>query len=168
MEQDVFAVLEKEGWSVPLSIPTMCTPPGKHILAGFSTALCTFDYKTVKLESSWLVFHVNSDAILAIQAAGILLCLIQVPTGSRQESTTRRGVNRKLEAELYGAWCKFFCLYQERHCVGTLLKPQSLQSLHHHLRASLHLIYALRLCFAFDTHSASTTQEKWPFFFVFC
>lgn len=95
MEQDVFAASEKEGWPVPMSIPTMCTPPGKHILAEFSIALCTSDYKTLKLESSSLVFHVNSDAILAIQAAGILLCIIQVPTGSRQESTTRRGVHTK-------------------------------------------------------------------------
>lgn len=52
MEQDVFAVLGKEGWSVPKSIPTMSTQPGKHILAEFSIAPCIFDYKTVKIQSS--------------------------------------------------------------------------------------------------------------------
>lgn len=64
-----------------------------------NSTLCIFDYKIVKIESSWLVFQMNSEAILAIQASGILLCLIQVPTGSRWESTTRTGVHTKA-----GSW----------------------------------------------------------------
>lgn len=33
MEQDVFAVVGKEGRSAAKNIPTMSTQPGKHILA---------------------------------------------------------------------------------------------------------------------------------------
>lgn len=33
MEQDVFAVVGKEGWSVAKSTPTTSTQPSKHILA---------------------------------------------------------------------------------------------------------------------------------------
>lgn len=52
MEQEVFAVLKNEGWSVFKSIPVISTWPGKHILAEFSIALYIFAYKTLKLENS--------------------------------------------------------------------------------------------------------------------
>lgn len=51
MEQEVFAVLKNEGWSVFKSIPVITTWPGKHILAEFSIALYIFAYKTLKLEN---------------------------------------------------------------------------------------------------------------------
>lgn len=155
MEQDVLQCEGRKDGLYPRAHTAWALSPANT--SWLNCVLCIFDYKTVKTESSWLGFQVNSEAILAIWAASILLCLIQVPTGSRQESTTRRGVHTKA-----GSWALW--LHQEGQCVGTLFKTRSLQSLHHH-RASHHLIYALRLCFAIDTVQA---QHKRNAFFFFC
>lgn len=95
MEEDAFAVLENDGWSVFKSIPVTGTWPGKHILPEFSIALCIFASKTVRLEHSRMIFHSDLRSTLAIQAAGILLYPIQVPTWSMQVSTTRREAHAK-------------------------------------------------------------------------
>lgn len=98
MEQDTSALLENDGWSVFKSIPVTGTWPGKHILPEFSIALCIFAYKTVRLEHSRMIFHSNLRSTSAIQAAGILLYPIRVPTWRMQVSTTRREAHAKVRS----------------------------------------------------------------------
>lgn len=157
MEQDAFAVLGKKDGLYPRGYP--------HILAELLPLHLWLQNSKDKVPD-WYFKWTRKQSQLSKQQVSFLVSS-RYPLGAARKNPQEEGCTQKLEAELYGAWCKYFCPYQESQSIGTLLKTQSLQSLHHH-RASLHFIYALRLCFATDTDCASTTREKCPFFFVFC
>lgn len=89
MEQDVFAVLQNEGWTLFKSIPVISTLPGKHILAEFSIPLCILAYETVKLENSWLVFRSDLRSNRSYPSRGYPSLPHPGTIQSRQVSTVR-------------------------------------------------------------------------------